>query len=112
MSLKNFTQEQKLTVLKSADKVGIKQAAQIAGVHYTTVYDWRNKLDSLGETNFLSYKPSYPGRGIKEISPEKEKAVLDCWKKQYRVWPRASQGPASSPRDYSIGPHHSENHEG
>ena len=92
MGLKNFTQEQKLTVLKSADKVGIKQAAQIAGVHYTTVYDWRNKLDSLGETNFLSYKPSYPGRGNKLISPEKEKAVLDCWKNNTGFGPGQVRG--------------------
>ena len=77
MSLKNFTQEQKLTVLKSADKVGIKQAAQIAGVHYTTVYDWRNKLDSLGETNFLSYKPSLSGtRQSRKFHRRRKK---QCW---------------------------------
>lgn len=78
MSLKQFTQKQKLTIVNSAAKVGIKNAAKIAGVHYTTVYDWRRKLDILGEKGFLDYKPSYPGRGIKEISPEKESAVLDC----------------------------------
>jgi transposase InsO family protein len=80
MSLKQFSQKQKLTIVNSAAKVGIKKAAKIAGVHYTTVYDWRRKLDSLGEKGFLDYKPSYPGRGIKDISPEKESAVLDCWK--------------------------------
>ena len=36
MSLKQFTQKQKLAIVKSAAKVGIKNAAKIAGVHYTT----------------------------------------------------------------------------
>jgi len=79
MSSKIFTQKQKLIILESAAKIGIKNAAKIAKVHYTTVYDWRRKLDSLGEEAFLSYQPSYPGRGIKVISPAKESAVIDCW---------------------------------
>lgn len=80
MSSQQFTQKQKLTILKSAATVGIKEAAKIAGVHYTTVYDWQRDLKSLGKEAFLAYQPSYPGRGIKVISPEKEAAVLDCWK--------------------------------
>ncbi|MBW1696581.1 MAG: hypothetical protein JRH18_22815 [Deltaproteobacteria bacterium] len=34
----------------------------------------------MGKQIFLDYKPTYPGRGIKQISAEKEKAVLDTWK--------------------------------
>jgi transposase InsO family protein len=34
----------------------------------------------LGKEAFLAYKPSYPGRGVKAISPENEAAVLDCWR--------------------------------
>ena len=48
MSMQSFSQAQKLTILKNAATVGIKEAAKIAGVHYTTVYDWRNKLEQLG----------------------------------------------------------------
>jgi putative transposase len=80
MSTQSFTQAQKLTILKSATTVGIKAAAKIAGVHYTTVYDWRNKLEHLGEDGFLNYQPSRPGRGEKTISAQKEAAVLNCWK--------------------------------
>ena len=80
MSMQSFTQAQKLTILKNADKIGIKAAAKIAGVHYTTVYDWRNKLEHLGQDGFLAYQPSRPGRGEKPISAEQEAAVLDCWK--------------------------------
>lgn len=80
MGSKKFSQEQKLAIVKNAISIGFKEAAKIAGVHYTTVYDWKRDLDSLGKDAFLAYKPSYPGRGVKVISAEKEAAVLDCWK--------------------------------
>ena len=80
MSTQSFTQSQKLIILKRAATVGIKEAAKIAGIHYTTVYDWRSKLAHLGEEGFLAYQPSRPGRGRKTISAEQEAAVLDCWK--------------------------------
>jgi hypothetical protein len=39
MAKTNFTQKQKLAVLKSAKKTTVKDAAVVSGVHYTTVYD-------------------------------------------------------------------------
>lgn len=81
MGSKHFNQKQKLAVLNSAKQVGIKEAARTAEVHYTTVYQWQHQLEALGEEAFLAYKPSYPGRGIKKISPEKEEAVLSTWKR-------------------------------
>jgi transposase InsO family protein len=80
MSAKKFSQEQKLTIVENAVSIGFKEAAKIAGVHYTTVYDWQHDLKRLGKEGFLAYKPTYPGRGTKQISPEQESAVLDCWK--------------------------------
>jgi putative transposase len=80
MGSRHFSQEQKLAILNSAGEIGVKQAAELAGVHYTSVYDWRGQLKSLGKQGFLDYNPSYPGRGIKQISPQREKAVLDTWK--------------------------------
>ncbi len=79
MSKKNFSQKQKVAILKSAEKIGIRKAAKIAGVHYTTVYDWRKKFEAMGEKPFLDYRAAKPGRGIKQISPEKEQAVLKEW---------------------------------
>jgi putative transposase len=81
MGSKRFTQEQKLAVLGSASRVGIKEAARLAEIHYTTVYQWQRRLDALGEEAFLAYKPSTPGRGIKEISSKKEQGVLSTWKR-------------------------------
>jgi len=81
MKSKRYKQEQKLAIIKSAEKMGIKEAADVAGVHYTTVYEWKNLLEALGEEEFLSYKASTPGRGIKQISPKKEEAVLETWKR-------------------------------
>ena len=80
MAKTNFTQQQKAAVLKSAKKTTVKDAAKVAGVHYTTVYDWRKQFETMGEEAFLIYKVSKPGRGIKQISPAKEQAVLKEWK--------------------------------
>jgi len=79
MVSKSYTQKQKLSILNSAQKMGIKEAAQISGVHYTSVYDWRRQFEALGEEAFLAYRPSYPGRGIKEITPEQEAAIVKTW---------------------------------
>ncbi len=73
---KQFSQEEKLAVLRSAKEVGIRKAAELAGVHYTSVYEWRRKLDALGEAGFLAYNVRSLGRGVKKITPEQEKAVL------------------------------------
>lgn len=75
MGKKRFSQKQKLSVLKSASKLGIKEAARLAEVHYTTVYEWKHQLEALGEEGFLAYKASYPGRGVKEISATQEKGL-------------------------------------
>jgi transposase InsO family protein len=77
---KHFNQEQKLVILRSAEEVGVKEAAELAGVHYTTVYDWRKKLNALGEENFLTIVTKSRGRGTKEVSKEQEQAILGSWK--------------------------------
>ena len=76
----HFSQEQKLTILQSAKEIGVKGAAQLAGVHYTTVYDWRKKLEAVGEENFLANVTKSRGRGAKKISEKQEKAVLESWR--------------------------------
>ena len=75
----HFTQKQKLDILESAKETGINKAADLAGVHYTTVYQWQRKLDAVGEKAFLSYRSASRGRGIKRITSEQEKAVLETW---------------------------------
>jgi putative transposase len=79
MTNKFFDQEQKLTILEKAQVIGIKEAAKIADVHYTTVYDWRNKLQALGREAFLEHQPNRPGRGEKEVKPNQEEAILNTW---------------------------------
>jgi len=81
MEPKRFSQEQKLTILESAKKVGIKEASGLSGVHYTTVYTWKRQLEALGLEGFLAHRPPGPGRGHKQISSEKEQDVLSIWKR-------------------------------
>ena len=51
----HFTQKQKLDILESAKDVGIKEAADLAGVHYSTVYQWQRKLKVFGKEAFLGF---------------------------------------------------------
>ena len=76
---KRYDQRQKLVIVKKALEIGFKEAAKVAGVHYTTVYEWRREYEALGEEAFLKYEPRYPGRGIKEIGEEQEKAIVEVW---------------------------------
>ncbi len=77
----HFTQKQKLDILESAKDVGIKESADLAGVHYSTVYQWQRKLNVLGEEAFLAYRPKSRGRGIKKVTKEQEKAVRETWER-------------------------------
>ncbi len=77
----HFSQKQKLDILESAKEIGINEAADLAGVHYSTVYQWQRKLDVLGEEAFLAYRPKSRGRGIKKVTEEQEKAVRKTWER-------------------------------
>jgi len=76
-----FSQKQKLDILVSAKGVGIKKSADLAGVHYSTVYQWQRRLEVLGEEAFLAYRPKSRGRGIKKVTEAQEKAVLATWER-------------------------------
>jgi transposase len=87
-----FTQEQKVAVLKTAEKLGVKEAAQLAGVHYTSVYEWRRKLETVGREAFLAYRPASRGRGIKRITEEQEQAILETWERDRGLGPSQVRG--------------------
>lgn len=79
MSRKHYSQKQKLVILESAGEIGIKKASELAEVHYTSVYEWRNQLTALGQDAFLAKKTASRGRGEKQISENQEKGVLETW---------------------------------
>lgn len=76
-----FTQKQKLNILVSAKEIGVKEAADLSGIHYTTVYQWQSKLDAVGEEVFLSYRSPSRCREIKKVTEEQEKGVLETWER-------------------------------
>lgn len=76
---KQYSQEQKLVILESAEEIGIKEAAKLAEVHYTSVYEWRNQLSALGRDGFLARKTASRGRGEKRISESQENGILETW---------------------------------
>ena len=54
----HLTQKQKLDILESAKEIGIKEASDLAGIHYTTVYQWQRKLEVLGDEIISCPPPS------------------------------------------------------
>jgi putative transposase len=80
MSKKQFGPEEQFKIIESAREIGFTKAAEIAGVHFTTIYEWKRLLDALGKEAFVARRAKRPGRGIKQISPEQEAAVLGTWK--------------------------------
>ena len=44
MARKHFSQKQKLSILRSAKQTTVKDAANIAEVHFTTVYDPESRI--------------------------------------------------------------------
>jgi len=84
---KQYTPEQKLAILESAKTMGIKKAAEAAGVHYTTVYEWRRQLEVMGEELFLAKKEVSRGRGDKSITVAQEQAILGVWKQHLGFGP-------------------------
>jgi len=76
---RHYTQKQKFDILESRKEIGIKEAADLGGVHYTTIYEWQRKLEVLGKEAFLAYKKKSVGRGIKKVTEEQEKAVRETW---------------------------------
>lgn len=77
---KQFSQERKLAVLDSAKEIGVKEASRIAGVHYTSVYEWDRRLEALGREGFLAYQCASRGRGVKTVTESQEQSILDMWK--------------------------------
>ncbi len=87
MGAQQFDQQQKLTILEKAKEIGVKEAAKVAGVHYTTIYKWRRKLETLGQEAFLAHQPHRPGRNEKKITPEQESAILQVWQENSEYGP-------------------------
>lgn len=85
---KQLSQKQKLVIVKKGEEIGIKRVAEVAEVHYTTVYAWTKQIEALGEKAFLSYELSRPGRGIKQISVEDEQAIKKVWDDKPGYGPR------------------------
>jgi transposase InsO family protein len=87
-----FSQEQKLKILEAAKEIGIKEAAKLIGIHYTTVYEWKKQLEARGKEGFLAYRSPSPGRGIKRITEAQETGVLDTWERYPGFGPSQIRG--------------------
>lgn len=72
---KEFTPDEKLRILRLGDKYGIKKVSEKVGIHYTTWYDWKKKVETGGEAA-LSPQRNNGKEEQKEIPEWKRKEVL------------------------------------
>ena len=76
--------------------MGVKEAAQAAEVHYTSVYEWKRQLEALGEEGFLAYRASDAGTGSEaDLGPE-GRSGSDHLETLPGFWSGAGEEPASS----------------
>ncbi len=69
MSKKQFNQQQKVAIVDNAKEIGVKEASKMAGVHYTTVYEWTLEIEAIGKEAFLAHETNRPVRlGIAHLS--------------------------------------------
>ncbi len=87
---KQFSQKQKLVIVEKGEETGTKRAAEVAEVHYTTVFPWKKQLKALGEKAFLPYELSRPdarqertnNRGFNprpRTGGDSQSAILRCY---------------------------------
>ena len=71
-----FTQKQKLAGLAKARDIGIRQAAELIGVHYTTVGEWRQRLEAWEKMDSWLICRDHPVGGLKRSAKKRRTRSL------------------------------------
>lgn len=71
---KKFTEKEKLSILKEAEKEGVKKTLSKYNLYPATYYYWKKKYTSLGADGNLHPKGIYDASTVRKL--EKENAAL------------------------------------
>jgi putative transposase len=71
---RKFTEKEKLSILKEAEKEGVKKTLSKYNLYPATYYYWKKKYSSLGSDNSLHTKGIYDASAVRKL--EKENATL------------------------------------
>lgn len=71
---KKFTEKEKLSILKEAEKEGVKKTLSKYNLYPATYYYWKKKYTSLGSDGSLHTKRIYDASAVRKL--EKENAAL------------------------------------
>ena len=52
MKRRTFTKEEKLNIIKEASEKGVNDTLEKYGIYRASYYDWKNKLEQMGEEGF------------------------------------------------------------
>jgi putative transposase len=74
MSNKQYSKEEKLAIIKESSEQGVRKTLSKYGIYAPTYYDWKKKLDEMGEEG-LNFRVTPPQlKRIREL--EKENKML------------------------------------
>lgn len=74
MSNKKFSKEEKLAIIKESSEQGVRKTLIKYGIYAPTLYDWKKKLNEMGEEG-LNFRMTPPQlKRIREL--EKENKML------------------------------------
>ena len=98
MKKRTFTKEEKLKIIKEASELGINPTLEKYGIYRASYYDWKKKLEEMGEEGFHhGMTPKHLKRirvlekennALKQLLAEKElenKLKGDLLKKKYAL---------------------------
>lgn len=69
---RRFSKEEKLKIIKEAGQKGIRTTLEKHGVYAATFYNWKKKLDEMGEGGFAHGMTKEKLARIKELEQEVE----------------------------------------
>ncbi len=74
MGKQRFSKEEKEKILKESEKDGVREVSKRYGIHFTTVYEWKKRLQSRGQG--LPGRSGGHNKGRREIEGWKREEVL------------------------------------
>lgn len=70
MKKRTFTKEEKLTIIKEASEKGINETLEKYGVYKASYYDWKKKLEEMGDEGFHHGMTPQHLKRIRELEKE------------------------------------------
>ncbi len=69
---RTWSVEEKLAILKDIDSLGVVEGCRKHGIYTMTYYDWKQKLESNGESGLVPYFKKQETKELKKLQEEND----------------------------------------